>query len=129
MDNLLVKRMAPGIIRVPPVLCILHDWNARMKRLVLLGGGHSHVEVVRRFGAAPLADTDILLVSAERESVYSGMLPGFVAGHYAFSDCNSSRCAGPPASNSCAQALWAWTPPPAAFAAATALCSTTTSFL
>ena len=59
-----------------------------MKRLVLLGGGHSHVEVVRRFGAAPLADTDIVLVSAERESVYSGMLPGFVAGHYAFSDCH-----------------------------------------
>ena len=59
-----------------------------MKRLVLLGGGHSHVEVLRRFGRAPVRDACVVLVSSEPRTVYSGMLPGFVAGHYAFSDCH-----------------------------------------
>ncbi|HEX6004693.1 MAG TPA: FAD-dependent oxidoreductase [Burkholderiales bacterium] len=59
-----------------------------MKRLVLLGGGHSHVEVVRRFGLRPLHDAQALLVSAEHQTAYSGMLPGYIAGHYAFSDCH-----------------------------------------
>jgi len=59
-----------------------------MKRLVLLGGGHTHVEVIRRFGMAPPADTHILLISADRYTMYSGMLPGFVAGHYQFDDCH-----------------------------------------
>ena len=59
-----------------------------MKRLVLLGGGHSHVEVLRRFGRAPVRDAGVVLVSSEPRTVYSGMLPGFVAGHYAFSDCH-----------------------------------------
>ena len=59
-----------------------------MKRLVLLGGGHSHVEVIRRFGMAPPHATHVVLVSAERYTVYSGMLPGFIAGHYTFGDCH-----------------------------------------
>ncbi len=59
-----------------------------MKRLLLIGGGHSHVEVLRRFGAQPAAGVDITLVSPERYTPYSGMLPGLVAGHYAFGDCH-----------------------------------------
>lgn len=59
-----------------------------MKRLVLLGGGHSHVEVIRRFAASPPEETRVVLVSTEPQMVYSGMLPGFVAGHYSFSDCH-----------------------------------------
>jgi len=53
-----------------------------MKRLVLLGGGHSHVEVLRRFGTDPLRDTDLVLLSPYADAVYSGMLPGWIAGHY-----------------------------------------------
>ncbi len=59
-----------------------------MKRLVLLGGGHSHVEVIRRFGERPLNGTAVALISPDRHTAYSGMLPGFVAGHYGFSDCH-----------------------------------------
>jgi selenide,water dikinase len=59
-----------------------------MKRLTLLGGGHSHVEVIRRFAMSPPRATYVLLVSPERYTVYSGMLPGFVAGHYDFRDCH-----------------------------------------
>ncbi len=53
-------------------------------RIVLVGGGHSHVEVLRRFAAAPVAGADLVLVSPDAATPYSGMLPGLVAGHYAF---------------------------------------------
>lgn len=59
-----------------------------MKRLVLLGGGHSHVEVIRRFGLNPQTDLSISLISPGRFTPYSGMLPGLVAGHYEFHDCH-----------------------------------------
>lgn len=57
-----------------------------MKRLVLLGGGHSHVEVLRQFGLRPAAGVEITLVSPARHTAYSGMLPGLIAGHYQFQD-------------------------------------------
>jgi selenide,water dikinase len=57
-----------------------------VKRLLLVGGGHSHVEVVCRFGADPPPDTEVLLVSPDRYMPYSGMLPGLIAGHYGFHD-------------------------------------------
>jgi selenide,water dikinase len=55
-----------------------------VKRILLVGGGHSHVEVLRRFGLAPLAGVEVVLVSPHRWTPYSGMLPGLVAGHYTF---------------------------------------------
>ena len=58
-----------------------------MKRLVLLGGGHAHVEVLRSFAAEPAEGCEIVLVSPEPRQLYSGMVPGFVAGHYALDDC------------------------------------------
>lgn len=57
-----------------------------MKRLVLAGGGHAHVEVLRRFAQSPEPDTELVLVSPADETPYSGMLPGVVAGHYARRD-------------------------------------------
>ena len=53
-----------------------------MKRLALIGGGHTHIEVLRRFGVAPVRGAELLLVSPHRLTAYSGMLPGLVAGHY-----------------------------------------------
>jgi len=58
-----------------------------MKRLLLLGGGHAHVEVLRRFGLRPEPNLEITLINAGRHSVYSGMLPGLVAGHYGWRAC------------------------------------------
>jgi pyridine nucleotide-disulfide oxidoreductase family protein len=57
------------------------------KSIVLIGGGHAHIEVVRRsasvFGDQ---DTDITLISPEQHAVYSGMIPGVIAGHYQASE-------------------------------------------
>lgn len=55
-------------------------------RIVLIGGGHSHVEVLRRFAAAPVAGAELVLVSPDAATPYSGMLPGLVAGHYTFDE-------------------------------------------
>ncbi len=57
-----------------------------MKRLLLLGGGHAHVHVMRAFGRMPHPATVVTLVSRVRFTPYSGMLPGLLAGLDAFED-------------------------------------------
>lgn len=59
-----------------------------MKTLLLIGGGHSHVEVLRRFGAEPANNVRVALVSPTAHTAYSGMLPGLIAGHYDFHQCH-----------------------------------------
>src|SRR5512145_1062579 len=53
------------------------------KELVLLRGGHGHVQVIRRFAMEPPAGVRLRVVLDRPEAVYSGMVPGFVAGDYA----------------------------------------------
>jgi selenide,water dikinase len=58
-----------------------------MKRLVLLGGGHAHVKVLADLASQPLTGWDVHLVTPYRRQIYSGMLPGWIAGHYPIDSC------------------------------------------
>ena len=58
-----------------------------MKRVVLLGGGHAHLQVLQALAHEPLAGAELALVSPHPQAFYSGMLPGFVAGRFAAQDC------------------------------------------
>ncbi len=54
--------------------------------LVLVGGGHSHLLVLRALAMRGLAGVRISLISESSHSPYSGMLPGLIAGHYSFEE-------------------------------------------
>ena len=58
-----------------------------MKRLVLLGGGHAHIEVLRALAQDPQDGMQVALVTPSPRLVYTGMLPGHIAGHYALDEC------------------------------------------
>ena len=58
-----------------------------MKRLVLAGGGHAHLQVLGALARAPLAGWQVELVTPHPSVIYSGMLPGWLAGHYTLDQC------------------------------------------
>ena len=54
----------------------------RIRHLVLVGGGHTHVHVLRALAMRPEPGLRVTLVSPGARSHYSGMLPGRLAGLY-----------------------------------------------
>jgi pyridine nucleotide-disulfide oxidoreductase family protein len=50
--------------------------------IILVGGGHTHVQVMRAFAEKPEPGTRLTLVSERDLTPYSGMLPGHIAGLY-----------------------------------------------
>ncbi len=50
--------------------------------LVLVGGGHTHALVLMRWAARPLPGTRVTVINPTCTAPYTGMLPGYVAGHY-----------------------------------------------
>src|SRR2546427_5757640 len=58
-----------------PSVAIRHD-------LVLVGGGHTHIQVLRAWAMDPVPGVRLTVVVDRPVAVYSGMVPGFVAGQY-----------------------------------------------
>ena len=61
--------------------------QAPLRQLVLLGGGHAHLGVLAELAQRPLPGWQVTLVTPFRRQIYSGMLPGWVAGHYRLGEC------------------------------------------
>jgi pyridine nucleotide-disulfide oxidoreductase family protein len=59
-----------------------------MKRLVLLGGGHTHLHVIRAMEREPMPGVQAVLATPHPRQIYSGMVPGWVAGHYTLDECS-----------------------------------------
>ena len=58
-----------------------------LKRLVLVGGGHAHLSVLRALAKKSIAGVEVVMVTPSEFQDYSGMLPGWIAGHYSLAQC------------------------------------------
>ena len=56
------------------------------KDLILIGGGHANLQVLKSFILKPLKGLRITLISNVYETPYSGMLPGFLENIYNLDD-------------------------------------------
>jgi pyridine nucleotide-disulfide oxidoreductase family protein len=53
-----------------------------MKKLLLVGAGHAHLEILRRLILEPLEEAELTMVSLGPLHHYSGMVPGYLQGTY-----------------------------------------------
>ena len=56
--------------------------------LVLLGGGHANIQVLKMMAMNPIGGLRITLISDQTHSPYSGMIPGYLAGYYSYEECH-----------------------------------------
>ena len=53
-----------------------------IKNVVLVGGGHAHALLLRAWAMKPVAGVRLTVINPSPSAPYTGMLPGFIAGHY-----------------------------------------------
>lgn len=58
-----------------------------MKRLVLVGGGHAHLHILKSLAAKRWPGVEVILIAPYSRQIYSGMVPGWIAGHYSIDQC------------------------------------------
>lgn len=59
-----------------------------MKRLLLLGAGLAHLQVLRAFAAEALPGVELTLAAPSPRVLHAAMLPGLVAGHRTLAQCS-----------------------------------------
>lgn len=60
---------------------------AEGRELLLVGGGHAHLGLLRSLAMRPIPGLRVTLVADELAPIYSGMVPGLIAGLYAPEEC------------------------------------------
>jgi len=63
--------------------------DGKQKRIVLVGGGHAHVQVIKGLHhRLKPEDVDVILIDCNVTAFYSGMMPACVAGIYEGAETN-----------------------------------------
>jgi selenide,water dikinase len=57
-----------------------------VKKVLLIGAGHAHLAVLKKLAEKPLYGARFMIVTPRSKQIYSGMLPGLIAGHYRLRD-------------------------------------------
>lgn len=52
------------------------------RQVILIGGGHSHVQVLESLASTSLTGANVEVIVDKPIAIYSGMVPGYVAGQY-----------------------------------------------
>ncbi len=58
----------------------------KTKHVVLIGGGHAHALVLGAWAKNPPAGARLTVINIAPRAPYTGMLPGFISGHYSRSE-------------------------------------------
>lgn len=61
-----------------------------MSRLILAGGGHAHLHVLKSLAQRRWPGAEVILLTPNARQIYSGMVPGWMAGHYTLDQCAAS---------------------------------------
>ena len=60
--------------------------DLKIKRLILVGGGHAHLHILQQVAKQPFPHLQIYFISNSFYKTYSEMLPGYISGHFSFAE-------------------------------------------